>query len=157
MKVLKNNYNLEEDTITPKSIQIKCDRCGSELEITVEDTYIGAYGAVYLICPCCNEETMVEELDGITLTKDNIKFPLHFVRTNKNMRCVKEIEPEEIEKEIKRGIEYFRINKEEWAYYMGYGDMSITIFRYDGDEEYHVLVAKDYYDTYIPFESQDYK
>ena len=34
---------------------------------------------------------MVEELEGITLTKDNIKFPVHFKRTNKDLKNVKEM------------------------------------------------------------------
>ena len=156
MKIIKNKFEDVQENIK-KELIIECDRCGSELEITEEDTYIGAYGAAYVMCPCCNEETMVEELDGITLTKDNIEYPLHFVRTNKDMRCVKDVSPEEIKKEIKRGIEYFRENKDEWVHYISYGDVFITVFRFDGDEEYQVVVTKDYYDTYIPFEHQDYK
>lgn len=32
----------------------------------------------------------------------------------------------------------------------------VYVFRFDGDEEYEVVVTKDYYDTYIPFEKVDY-
>ena len=98
MKIIKNNYSAEENKDQIKTIQITCDHCGSELEITEEDIYIGAYGAVYVICPCCGEEIMIEELEGVTLTMNNIEFPIHFVRSNKDIRNVKEVPFNEIVK-----------------------------------------------------------
>lgn len=159
MKVIKNNYINKEhmDVQIPKTLIIKCDRCGSELEITEEDTYIGAYGAVYAICPCCNEDTMVDEFEGIILTKDNIEFPIHFHRTHKDLKGVKEVEPEEINKDIKKAIEYFRGNKDEHSWYTSTGDMFLSVYRYPGDEEYFVMVAKDFYETNIPFGLLDYE
>jgi hypothetical protein len=99
---------------------------------------------------------MIDELDGITLTVDNIDFPIHFLRVNKNERSVRETDTEEIVKDIRRGIEYFREHKEEYSWYTSYGDTFLILFRYDGDEEYYVVVAKDYYETFIPFEKIDY-
>ena len=100
---------------------------------------------------------MVVELDDIALTKDNIEFPIHFLRCNKDMRHVKEVSNEKIIKEIRKGIEYFRKNKDKcYCWYTSYGDLFMILFRYPGDEEYYVVVTKDFYETYIPFESEDY-
>lgn len=161
MKVIKNNYvnkeHINVDVQVPKTLKIKCDRCGSELEIVEEDTYIGAYGAAYVICPCCGEDSMVEELDGITLTKDNIDFPIHFHRTNKDLKGVKEISSDKIIKDIKKAIEYFRENKDEWHWYTSIGDTFLSVYRHPGDEDYFIVVAKDFYETNIPFELHDYE
>lgn len=100
---------------------------------------------------------MVEELKGITLTKDNIDFPTHFYRTKRGKIGVKEVENQEVVDEIKRGIEYLRINKNEYYWFTSYGDLFLIIFKYDGDEEYNVLVTRDWYETDIPFEEDDYK
>lgn len=102
---------------------------------------------------------MVDELDGITLTKDNIEYPTHFVHTAKGLRHVKEVFPEEIQKEIKRGIEHLRKNNEDGcgSWYTSYGNLFIVIYRYPGDEEYFVVVTQDFYETYIPFEEVDYE
>ena len=56
---------------------------------------------------------MVEELQGITLTKDNIQFPVHFCRTRTGKIGVKEVTNWEVVDKIKRGIEGLRINKNE--------------------------------------------
>ena len=158
MKVLKNNCNEKKvELAAPKQLIIECDKCGSELEITKEDTHIGWLGAVYVTCPCCGEDTMIDEMEGITLTKDNISFPIHFIRTNKNVRNIVEVSSEKIIKEIKKGIEYFRVHKDEFNWYTSYGDLFINIYRYDGDENYFILVTQDFYETYIPFEKEDYE
>ena len=99
---------------------------------------------------------MVDELDGITLTRDNINYPVHFNRTNKDLRNVVEVQKDEVIKEIQRGIDYFRTNKDESYWYSSHGDLFVIIFRYEGDEEYFVLVTRDFYETDIPFEKEDY-
>jgi hypothetical protein len=156
VKVLKNNCIESVKKNTPEKITIECDKCGSELEITKEDTHIGWLGAAFVTCPCCGEDTMVEEMEGITLTKDNIEFPLHFIRTNKELRNVSEVASDSIIKEIKKGIEYFRKNKDAYDWYTSYGDLFISMYKYDEDKDYFVLVTKDFYETNIPFEAEDY-
>lgn len=158
IKVIKNNFNKTEPDkpLTPTTIRTICNECDSELELSPSDTHIGWLGAAYVKCPCCGEETMVDELDGITLTMNNIEFPTHFNRTNKNLKDVKEIANEKIIKEIRRGIEYFRKNKDEYHWYTSCGDLFLIIFRYEGDEEYFVVVTRDFYETDISFEREDY-
>lgn len=100
---------------------------------------------------------MVDELDGITLTKDNLEFPIHFIRTVKGLRDVVEVSSDKIIEGIKRAITYFRIHKDEACWYTSYGDLFLSVFRYPGDEEYFIMVTKDFYETYIPFENEDYE
>ena len=100
---------------------------------------------------------MVDELDGITLTKDNLKFPVHFNRTTKGLRHVVEVHSDEIINGIKKAITYFRENKDEWNWYTSHGDLFLSVYRHPDDEDYFVLVTKDFYETYIPFEREDYE
>lgn len=160
IKVLKDNSNKvevkEENNIT-YPLKINCSECDSELEITEEDTHIGWMGARFINCPCCGNEAMIDELDGITLTTENLEFPVHFIRTTKGLRHVIEVSSDDIIKEIKKGITYFREHKDEYYWYTSRGDLFLIIFRYSGDEEYFVMVTKDFYETYIPFEKEDYE
>lgn len=160
MKILKNNYNYCKEkrfkNAESKSLKIHCDQCGSELEITKNDTHIGWLGALFVTCPCCGEESMVDELEGITLTIDKLVFPVHFSRTNKEMIQVVENCPDEIVKEIKRAITYFREHKDKYFWHTSHGDMFVIVFRYEGDKEYSVMVTKDFYETAIPFQAVDY-
>jgi len=160
IKVIHNNFSQNDLNkkveVKPKFVHTFCDNCDSELEISEEDTHIGWLGAPFVKCPCCGQESMVDELEGITLTKDNIDYPIHFNRTNKDLKNVVEIQKDEVIKEIQRGIDYFRTNKDEFCWYTYYGDLFVIIFRYEGDEEYFVLVTRDFLETYIPFEKGDY-
>lgn len=154
IKVIKNNFEKEE--YKTKTVTTFCNECDSELEVSEEDTYIGWLGARFAMCPCCGSETIVDEMDGITLTKDNLEYPKHFIHESKYHGC-KEMSTNFILGEIKRAIEYFRDNKDEYAVEFGAGDSSIHVHRYSGDEEYHVVVTRDWYETDIPFESEDYE
>ena len=110
IKILKDNsknIEVKEENIAMFPLKIKCSECDSELEITEKDTHIGWLGAKYITCPCCGEESMVDELEGITLTKDNLEFSVHFNRTTNGLRHVVEANADEIIKEIQRVITYF--------------------------------------------------
>ena len=159
MKVLENRYNAKEvkGEKIPDVLTIHCNECDSELEITENDTHIGWLGARFITCPCCGEESMVDELEGITLTKDNLEFPIHFNRTTKGLRHIVEVHSDEIINGIKKAITYFRENKDEWNWYTSHGDLFLSVYRYPDDEDYFVLVTKDFYETYIPFEREDYE
>ena len=73
LKVLKNNAKVEDKILKtiPETIITYCDRCGSELEITEEDTHIGWLGAKFIICltgevmtmPGLSKEPMALKID----------------------------------------------------------------------------------------------
>ena len=159
MKVIKDNTSnsIKAEKKVLDALKIHCSECGSELEITKEDTHIGWLGETFINCPCCGQEAIVEELDGIILTVDNVEFPVHFNRTALELGKLKEVSAYEIKKEIKKGVEYFRNNKNEFCWYTSYGALFLVMFRYPGDEEYWIVVTKDFYETYLPFATEDYE
>lgn len=160
MKIVKNNYNNQEPTKYEEKelfpIELECEECGSELIVDKEDTYIGWLGERFFKCPCCEGEVMIDGVDGIKLTKDNLKFPQHFSRTKQDERNCVHITNEEIEEYIKNGINHLR-NSNDDTYMFQSGDLYMHIDKLDGDEEYYIVVTQDSYSTYIPFEKEDYK
>lgn len=161
MKILKNNYtqtNVEEKAIVKPYPRIHiCEECGSELEYEKSDLRMGALGCMYLCCPCCGYDNMIEENEmTITLTVDNVEFPTHFWHTSKEDGAV-DVSCDEIKKSIRDAIDYFRKHKTEYAWQTEYGNLYMGVYRYNGDENYEVILSKDHYSTYIPFEDIDYK
>ncbi len=60
MKVLKDNYQKANEKIKPYPRSLVCEKCGSELEYEESDTRIGTYGCVYVDCPCCGYDNLIE-------------------------------------------------------------------------------------------------
>lgn len=162
MKVLKNNYKETINGHTNSVIEsyprkLKCEKCGSELEYDREDLEVGVYGAMHVRCPLCEYLNMLDGNENdIKLTKDNIEFPIHFSHSSIETGAVDTINNDNIKKEINRAIEYFRQNKDEWHWYTAYGNMFISVDRFEGDEEYDITVTDRRWETYIPFEQEDY-
>lgn len=158
MKVLIDNYtklNIYEDTMTyPR--KFICENCRSKLEYEKEDLKIGTLGCAFIDCPLCGCSNIIDDEDGITLTVDNIEFPTHFYHVSKECGAVDRCNAEEVKKEIKRAIEYFRKNKNEFDFFSLCGNLFVTVHRYEGDESYNVVVSNDLYDVDIPFETEDY-
>lgn len=161
MKVLKNNY--ENNQTNNKNIEPYprfhvCQSCLSELEYDESDLRIGELGLCFLDCPLCEYENIIEDNENtITLTKDNIEFPVHFFHTSEDDGAVDVCTNEYIKESINKAIECFRNNKDEFVWISETGNTFITVFRFDGDEDYYVVVTNDYYSTHIPFEEEDYE
>lgn len=145
MKIIKRN-NKEWKTTTD------CEWCGSVLEVTKEDLNPGAGGVPYVICPICGNKVPIYD-DEIfkTVTKDNIVFPDDFYDFTNG----KDIEPDGIQRWIEEAVDYFRDNPEGFGYETGTGNTHVAVFNYPDDREYHVIVAKGYYDVEIPYEIAD--
>ena len=160
MKVLKNNFNanvnIEACTKSyPRTIE--CDGCGSELEYDKSDMMMGEYGCMHLECPLCGNNNMLDDNENnITLTADNVEFPTHFHHTSKETGAVDICNNDEVKERINTAITYFRNNKDEFVWFSMRGTLCVTVFRFDGDEEYNVIVSNNYFETYIPFEKADY-
>lgn len=160
MNILKDNYTKQEETIytntDPYPRKIICEECGSELEYDESDLRMGAYGCVYIDCPLCGQDNMLEENEHtIELTKDNIEFPVHFHHTCKENGAVDVCNNDNIKMYINRAIEFFRKNKDEYIYYCETGNMFIVIMRHENDSEYSIRVTNNYYKMYIRFEEED--
>ena len=165
MKVLKNNYNQTDAETNIKIIEPYprakiCEKCRSELQYDESDLRMGFLGCVYIDCPLCHYDNMIEENENtITLTKDNVEFPTHFWHTSVKASGAKDCcNNEEVKKCIQRAIENFRQNGDSHDYYWFtlHGKLYISVTKYDGDESYEVMVSNDFYTTSIPFESKDY-
>lgn len=161
MKVIKDNYNTKENEVVnakPYPREVTCEYCGSTLEYDKSDVVIGEFGCAYIHCPLCDNDTYTYQDDeDVTLTVDNIEFPVHFHHVSKETGAVDCCNNEEVRKYIRKAIEYFRNNKEEfdWGCWIT-GNLYIQVHRYSGDEEYEVTVSNNFYSTDIPFEAEDY-
>ena len=159
MKVLKNNYKYDtyvEEVVKNYPKKMICEYCGSELEYEKSDIRIGTLGCAIVDCPCCGKDNMVDGEAGIELTKHNVEFPVHFFHTSKDTGAVDCCDNENVRKYINQAINYFRTYKDENSWFCCTGNLYINVSRWDGDENYWVVVSNNYYDTYIPFEKEDY-
>lgn len=162
MKVIKNNFgeiaaHVTEVRFEPYPRKLICDNCESELEYEESDMEVGVYGAMHVKCPLCGYNNMLDgNKNDVTLTKDNIEFPIHFDHISKEDGAIDVCNNEFIKEYINRAIDYFRMNKNEYIYYVGTGNTMVQVHRYEGDEDYYIVVTNDYYHTYIPFEPEDY-
>ena len=155
MKVLKNNFN-ETNNITDYPKAIVCEKCESELEYEKSDLTIGAFGAAYCKCPLCGYDNFIDdEEEAITLTIDNIEFPVHFYHTSKETGAI-DITNEEIKKRIREAVIKLRNFKEEDYWGVECGNLYLLVTRCEDEESYEITVSKDHYSTYIPFEEEDY-
>lgn len=159
MKVLKDNYNnfTNSQLANPYPRMMYCDGCASELEYEEEDVKTGAFGCACVICPLCGESNFIDESEKvITLTKDNVEFPTHFYHTSVETGAVDLCDNKNVRDAIRKGINYFRNNKDETDWMYACGNLYVGISRFDGDENYNVIVTENYYETDIPFEAADY-
>ena len=155
MKVLKDNYKTTYAEETDN--KLVCEHCTSELEYNNSDIVIGTYGCAFVPCPCCGYENYIEDGEhDLVLTAHNVEFPMHFGHTAKENGALDCCNNETIKEYIRNGINYFRKNKGEFVWYCGTGNLYVTVYRYEGDENYYVQVTNNYYDTYIQFEEEDY-
>lgn len=161
MKVIQNNYDKPKQEKKQKSkvekVKVECKNCGSVLEVTRQDTHTGWLGLRYITCPCCDYEMEIEDFedDAETIYASNLKYPTHFTVSDKNFDAV-EIKDYEINQWIQKGIRFFRENKGEYYYYIGSGNTWVHIYRLDEDEEYYIMVSKDYESGEVEFEAEDF-
>lgn len=162
MKVLKNNYEVNKELNSkqyePYPRLCVCEECLSELEYEESDLTMGYLGCAYLECPLCGCVNMMEDNEHtITLTKDNIEFPVHFTHCCEENGAINVFTKENIKTYINQAIDYFRKNKNEDDYIIETGNLHMVVFRCDSDDkEYYVVTTNNYYSTYIPFEKEDY-
>lgn len=160
MKIIKNN--LEKENITNKAVPFYprkhiCDNCLSELEYEEDDLHMGFGGCMHIKCPICECENMIEDNEqNIVLTKDNILFPTHFYHFSKEVGSADNCNIDTVRNNVKRAIEYFRLNKDEFAWVSMCGNLLVVVFRYSMDNEYSVFVSNDFYNVDIDFETEDY-
>lgn len=127
---------------------IECTGCKVKLEYDVADIQVGAYGCAYVECPKCGELIFIDsEVHSITLTKDNIRFPQHFMGAGPN---VVKLSDERTERYIRECLDVLEKREEDYGEfaYTGTGDTLVFAVKYE--DEYAIYVAKEYYTSSIP-------
>lgn len=140
MRVIENNYNANPtDYQTPT--RVICEVCNSKFDIDEYDLEVGEYGCKYWTC-ICGYKNYID--NSITLTEANIQYPQHFAQytggsvlsddeTNKYIKTAIS--------GLKKGIDYS---------YAGTADTLVIAFKSDDEEhEADVIVAKNYYQTFV--------
>lgn len=138
MKVIQNN-NVQENVIEEEYI---CEECNSVFVYDDYDIYVDKNGVESVTCPCCNHRCIV----SIPITEKNIEFPKSFYQFGENKGAVK-IDNNEITSRIKESIVWLKRHPEEPYRYVGSGDTFLCVFNHE--DEYYIMVAKNYFDTHI--------
>ena len=103
MKVIQNNYkNTQRNTYQlpdqtkrkVEKVKIKCENCGSVLEVSREDTHTGWLGLQFVNCPCCDYEIDIEEFgdDSIDICASNVNYPTHFTLFKEEFNTLEKIQ-----------------------------------------------------------------
>lgn len=124
----------------------KCGKCGNVLDSSPQ---VGRLGLKYIHCSICGEDNYKEELGEIELNSDNVKFPQHYF----NYGNGKYVGNDWINEKVKECLKYLEENPSEDFVEFCTGNTNICVLRYSGDNEYRVVVTRDYYDTYIPIKN----
>ena len=138
MKIIQNNYTKENEV----SEEYICEECNSVFEYEIYDIYTDKDGTERVNCPCCNHSCVVYT----PTTEDNINFPKSFYQFGVHDGAVK-IDNKEITFWIKDCINWLKDNPNESFRYRGSGDTFICVFNHD--DEYYVMVAKNYFSCSI--------
>ena len=138
-----NNENEEKYVV--------CEKCKTKIGYTQDDIEYKDYGVPYIKCPHCSSQTMLEEEDCLELNKNNVKFPIHYYHFGEG----KPIDDEQINKWVKESIEYLEKNPTEHFSYHASGDSIVFVIKYEDDEEYSIIVAKNYYSTSVSIDKKE--
>ena len=137
MKIIQNNYkeqNLE---------QFVCEHCNSIFEYDENDIKFNLDGDKIVRCPCCNLMCLV---DYPKTNENNISFPKSFYQFGVHDGAIN-IDNEKITSRIKEAIVWLKRHPEEPYKYVGSGDTFLCVFNHE--DEYYIMVAKNYFDTSI--------
>lgn len=145
MKIIQNNYE-NPIVVEDEVISMVCEECNSVFEIEEQDCHIGQYGTAFVNCPCCGYENIVEDY-SINLNKNNLDFPIHYSHFATKKEGTVFIDNKEINNWIKESISWLEKHPQEHFRYRGTGDTFTVVFNHD--DEYWIVVTKDYYETSI--------
>lgn len=142
MKIIQNNYRLQESAQESVSEEYICEECNSVFEYDGYDVTIDADNVESVTCPCCGHRCITYT----PTTKENIEFPKRFYQFGVSEGSVN-ITNSEITRTIRNTIEWLEKHPNEPFRYSGSGDTFICV--YNHLTEYYVIVAKNYFDTTI--------
>jgi hypothetical protein len=136
---------LNRDVEAPKVYKAICDDCRAELEYGYEDTHEGYAGMRHITCPMCGYEIMSDHFDGVELDSSNIEFPKHFYHFSDGV----DINNERIQEWVRNCLKQAEEAGEQYGYFLhtGTGNTAVILMVYE--DEYNIIVAKNYYELSI--------
>ena len=121
-----------------------CEECGTELEFEYSDTYEGALGARCIKCPNCGRGIIVDAPDSTQLTSENIEFPKHFFEPRGS-----EVTNEKIQNWVRECLKFAETSGEPAGYFVVQMSGNTAVILLVWEDEYQIIVTKDYYETSI--------
>ena len=138
MKIIEDKYNKAKETE-----EYICEECNSVFEYDDYDIKFNDFkGEEYVICPCCRHKCII----FTPVTENNIEFPKNFYQFGVHDGAIK-IDDKEITFWIKDCINWLKNNPNESFKYRGSGDTFLCVFNHE--DEYYIMVAKNYFDSHI--------
>lgn len=133
--------------INNKIYETECKNCGEPLEFTIDDVEKVAYSP-YIVCPCCGEETEVDNDESFykDVTSENFNYPADFFDFSNGIDLDKATQ----RKYIDTCIDYLKANREEDWYYNACGNFCAVVLRCGND--YKIIVTDKYKQLEIPEE-----
>ena len=141
MRIIENNYKY--DLAKDYEIEYICESCNSVFQYNDDDIEFGECEDEYVKCPCCGHKCLVAE----KVTEKNIEFPKSFYEFGGNNTKSVNISDNEITKNIKECISWLKKNPNELYRYMAHGSMFLCVFNHE--DEYYIMVTKNYFDSSI--------
>ena len=137
MRIIEDKYNKAKETE-----EYICEKCNSVFEYDDYDIFANEDRVEYVTCPCCGHSCVVYT----PVTENNIEFPKSFYQFGLTNGAVK-IDNEEITSRIKEIIVWLKRHPQERFKYYECGDTFLCVFNHD--DEYYIMVAKNYFDASI--------
>lgn len=137
MRIIENNFNQENNN------RIVCNNCNSIFEYNEDDIEYNKKDLEhYVKCPCCDYDNIIPDK---VITVDNVKYPNDYYDFSNG----KDWSNEQINEEVKKCILFLIENPDEYFRYISSGNTFICVFNHSEDDEYHVVVSKKHYETYV--------
>ena len=122
--------------------------CGAELEYLPSDMYVGAYGCMYVKCPECGDDLLLDEEDPILLTPENVSWPQHFSLPDPEKDL--NIDDKTIQNWVTTCLNHLESSLYEYGSYVTMGSGNARVWAEKFEDEYAVYVTKSYAATSVP-------
>lgn len=128
------------------SCKIVACECGAEIEYFPHDKHDGAFGCMYLTCPECEHEVLLDSEEPVKLTIDNIEYPKHFDLPD---GTAVDIDDATIQKWIRTCLKQLSSDIYKCRDVVSMGSGNTRIWAEKWENEYAVFVTKSYAATSI--------
>lgn len=122
--------------------------CGADLEYLPSDMHVGAFGSMYVTCPECEEEVLLDDEIPMTLTVENAEWPKHFALPHQSDF---DISDKQIQEWVTKCL---KLAESDIVYpngsYVITASGNTMVFVHKYEDSFAVYVTKSYAETSIP-------